>query len=149
MPLVEIAGLRRVAIALFGYRQRDDANGRISHPLDQRGRLLARHNAVEQRADDAMLGAFSGAHGDCVKMILRGEGIARIGAARACADDAPGGATRGKAIVDDDSLVGAMKRAETKMHNAGRDARTVIGRAADGRWHLVEIGVTKPHGRLP
>ena len=90
MPLVEIAGLRRVAIALLGDRERDDANGGIGHPLDQCCRLFARDDAVEQRADDAMLGAFGGAHGDRVEMILRGEGVARLRTAQARADDAPG-----------------------------------------------------------
>ena len=90
MALVEIAGLRRVAIAFLGDGERDDADGGIGHPLDQRCRLLARDDAVEQRADHAVLGAFGGAHGDSVEMILRGEGVARIRAAQARADDAPG-----------------------------------------------------------
>ena len=44
--------------------------------------------------------------------------------------------------------MGAMKRAKAEMHDAGRDARTVVGRAADGRRQPVEIGACKPHGRL-
>ena len=105
--------------------------------------LLARDDAVEQRADDAVLGAFGGTYGDRVEMILRGEGVARIRAAQARADDAPGRGACGKAIVDDDGLVRAMKRAEAEMHDAGRDARTVVGRAADGGRQPVEIGAAK------
>lgn len=143
MPLVEIAGLRRVAIALLGDGERDDAGGGIGHPLDQGRRLLACDDTVEQRADDAVLGALRGAYRNRVEMILRGEGVARVRAAQARPDNAPGWAARGKAIVDDDGLMRAMKRAETQMHDAGRDAREVVGRAADGRRQPVEIGPGK------
>ena len=35
MMLVQVAGLRRVAVALLGDRQRDDARGRVSQARDQ------------------------------------------------------------------------------------------------------------------
>ena len=38
MAFVQIAGLRRVAVALLGDRQRDDARGRVGHACDQRPR---------------------------------------------------------------------------------------------------------------
>ena len=41
MALVQVAGLRRVAVALLGHRQRDDARGRVGQARDQRGGLLA------------------------------------------------------------------------------------------------------------
>src|SRR4051794_29708422 len=38
-----------------------------------------------------------------------------------------------------------MKRAKAEMHDAGRDPRTVVGRAADAGWQPVEIGAAKAH----
>src|SRR4051812_27159052 len=154
MPLVEIAGLRRVAIALLGDGEGDDANGGIGHSLDQSCRALACDHAVEQRTDDAVLGAFGRTDGNRIEMILRGEGVACVRAAQARADDAPRWGAGCKTIVDDDGLVGAMKRAKAEMHDAGGDARTVVGRAADAGWQLIEIGAakarrTRAHGRLP
>src|ERR1044072_988 len=42
MLFVEIAGLRRVTIALLGHRQRDDARSRARQPRDQLLRTLGR-----------------------------------------------------------------------------------------------------------
>ena len=69
-----------------------------------------------------MLGSFGRANGDGVEMVLRREGVARVPTAQARTDDAPAGRTGRKAIVDDDGLMGTMKGAEAKMHDAGRDA---------------------------
>jgi hypothetical protein len=38
-----------------------------------------------------------------------------------------------------------MKGAKSKMHDARRDARAVIGRAADGRRQPIEVGAAKTH----
>jgi hypothetical protein len=94
-------------------------------------RAFARDDAFAQRANHAIIGAFGRANGDGVQMILRGERVARVGASEARADDAPGGCSAGETIVDDDSLMGAMKGAEAEMHDAGCDAREVVGRTAD------------------
>ncbi len=53
------------------------------------------------------------------------------------------GVACGKAVVDDDGLMRAMKGAQAQMHDAGRNARAVIGRAADGGRQPVEIGAAK------
>src|SRR4051794_18991505 len=148
MPLVEIAGLRRVTVAFLGDGERDDADGRIRHPVDQLRGVLAGDDAIEQRANDAVFGAFGRAHSDGVEMILRGERVARIRTAQARADNAPTGGAGSKAIVDDDGLMRAMKSAEAKMHDPGRDARAVVGRAANGRRQPIEMGATKSHARL-
>ena len=91
--------------------------------VDQARRVFARDHAVEQRADDAMLGAFGRANGDGVEMVLRREGVARVrdcaGSRRRCPNLVRTGR---KAIVDDDGLMGTMKGAEAEMHDAGRDA---------------------------
>ena len=141
MTLVEIAGLRRVAVALLGDRQRDDARGRIGHARDQRGGFLGGDFACENRADDPVLGARAGTNGDRVEAILRGEGIARIRTAQAGADDSPIRGATGEEVVDHDRLVRPVERADSEMNDARRDARAVIGRTADLAGKPVEAGV--------
>lgn len=92
-----------------------------------------------------MFGAFGCTDGNRIEMILRGEGVACVRAAQAGTDDAPRGGAGRKAIIDDDGLVGAMKRAKAEMHDARGDARTVVGRAADAGWQPVEIGAAEAH----
>ena len=50
MAFVEVAGLWRVAVALLGHRQRNDARGRIGQVRDQGGGILAGDFAGENGA---------------------------------------------------------------------------------------------------
>ena len=86
---VEFAGLRRVAIAFLGDRQRDDARGGIGHARDQLRGIVLRDFRLQHRADDPMLRAGAGANGDRVETILRGEGVVRVRTSKAGADDSP------------------------------------------------------------
>ena len=104
MRAVEIA--RGVAhIGLFGDRQRDDLHARIAQRVEQRGGIFRRHQQRKDRADDAQ--PFAGAVLDRqrVEPVLRGQCIARVGAAQRCAHDAPAPIARSQAIVDEDRLV--------------------------------------------
>jgi hypothetical protein len=135
---IEAARRGVVAITLLGDGQRDDADGRIGHGGDQ---LVARDigvNDVEDRADHAGAGAGGIADSDGVEEVLRGERVARIGPAQRRADDAPAWIGR-EQIVDIDSHVGAMERADADMDDAGRDGTAVIGKRP-GECRAVQSG---------
>ena len=93
MARVELAGRRIVAIALFGHRQRDDADGGRGHQSQQLVALGIGVEHVEDRADDARMGARGVADGDGVEEVLRGQRILGVGPAEAGADDAPVGSS--------------------------------------------------------
>ena len=140
MIFVQVAGLRRVTVALLGDRQRDDARGRVGEARDQRGGFLVGDFACENRADDPVIGARAGTNGEGVEAILRGEGIARLRTAQAGPDDSPiRGATR-KEVVDHHRLVRPVERANSEMNDARRDARAVIGRTPDLAGKPIEVG---------
>src|SRR6476646_6555698 len=105
MIFVQVAGLRRVTIALLGDRQRNDTRGRVGQARDQRGGFLVGDFACEYRTDDPVIGARAGANGEGVKAILRGEGIARLRTAQAGPDDSPIGGTTREEVVDHYRLV--------------------------------------------
>jgi hypothetical protein len=89
MLCVELAGLRRVAIALLGDGQRDDARGGIGHPRDQARGIGRRDKRIEHRTDNPVFGAGAGTNGQRIEAILRDEGVARVRTSQAGADDAP------------------------------------------------------------
>ena len=60
---------------------------------------------------------------------------------QAGADDSPIRGAAGEKIVDHDRLVCPVKRADSEMNDAGRDAGAVIGRTADLAGKPVEAGV--------
>jgi hypothetical protein len=144
MMLVEIAGLRRVTIALFGDRQRHDAGGRIGQARNQLPRFLFGDFACEDRADDPVIGARAGANGEGVEAILRGEGIARVRTAQAGPDNSPIGGAICKEVVNYHRLVCAVERANSEMNDARRDARAVIGRTPDLAGEPLKAGIREP-----
>ena len=89
MTLVELARLRRMAVALLGDRQRDDARGGIGHARDQMRGVCSRHLGLKHRADNPVFGTRARANGYRIEAILRGEGIARVATSKACTDDSP------------------------------------------------------------
>ena len=106
-----------------------------------RSGLLSRDFSLQHRADDAVFGAGAGTNGNGVEAILRGQRIARVRTAQARADDAPIRRAGGKQIVDDDSLMRPVKRADAEVDDAGRDPRAVVIRAADLAGKPAEVGV--------
>ena len=141
MLLVQFAGLRRVAVALFGDRERNDPRRRIGHACDQARGVFSRHLGLEHRADDAVFGAGAGTNGNRIEVVLRGEGIARVRTPQACADDAPIRCAAGKKVVDHHRLVGPVKRADSEMNDARPDPRAVVTGAVDLAGKAVEAGI--------
>ena len=122
MTFVEIAGLRGVTVTLLGHRQRDDARGRVGQPRNQLPGFPGGDFGGENRADDPVIGARAGANGKRVEAVLRGEGIARLRTAQAGPDDSPFRGPAGKEVVDHHRLVRPVKRADSEMNDARRDA---------------------------
>src|SRR6187399_1829441 len=140
MCFVEVAGLRRVAIALFSDRQRDDAGGRVGQSCEQRGWSLTGDFAGKNRTDDPVLGARAGTNGQGVEAILRGEGIARPRTAQTGPDDSPITGTARKEVVDHHRLVRPVERANSEVNDARRDARAIISRSPNLARKPIEVG---------
>ena len=141
MMLVQVAGLRRVTVALLGDRQRDDARGRVGEAGDQLPWFLGGDFACENRADDPVIGARAGANSEGVEAVLRSEGIARFRTAQAGPDDSPIRRAICKEVVDHHRLVGPVERANPEMNDARRDARAVIGRTPDLAGEPMQVGI--------
>ena len=141
MIFVQVAGLRRVAVALLGDRQRDDTRGRVGEARDQRGGFLLGDFACEDRTDDPVIGARAGTNGKGVEAILRGERIARFRTAQAGADDSPVRRTTSKEVVDHHCLVCPVERTNPEMNDTRRDGRAVIGRASDLAGKPMQVGI--------
>ena len=143
MPLIQLTGLRRMAITLLGDRKRHDACHRQSHARNQSPGIFAGHFRRQHRADDAVIGAGAGTNGNGIKTTLRGERIAGIRTAQACADDAPVQSPVCKQVVDHDRLVRPVERPDSEVDDARGDPGTVVIRATDWSGEAAQVGVGK------
>jgi len=129
---VQRAGRRFVAVALLRHGDRDDAGSGPGEAVEHGGRVLRRHQRFGDRADDAEVIArrITDSHG--VEAILRCQGVAGVGAAERDAADPPGTGGPVEAVVGIDGLMGAVKRAEADMDDAGCEASAGTGTARLG-----------------
>ena len=87
-----------------------------------------------------MIGARAGTNGESIETVLRGEGVARLRAARAGADDSPIGGAGRKQVVDHHRLVRPVERADPEVNDAGCDAGAILGRAPDLAGKPIQVG---------
>ena len=116
-----------MAIAFFRHRQRDNLHTVLRHGFDERGGIFRRDMQGFQSADNLIIRVVGIAHGDGIKPVLRGQGIARIGGTQTGPHNTPAMIARIERLFGISGLMGTMKRSQAQMHKACLDIGAIIG----------------------
>eukprot|EP01022_Parablepharisma_sp_SALTPOND_P026956 TRINITY_DN652_c1_g5_i1.p1 TRINITY_DN652_c1_g5~~TRINITY_DN652_c1_g5_i1.p1 ORF type:complete len:870 (-),score=339.47 TRINITY_DN652_c1_g5_i1:20-2629(-) len=134
---------RVVAVTLFGDGQADDVAARIGHGIEHCLRRLGGDQRGQQGTGHLQAFALGVTDGHGVEMVLRGQGVTRVGGAQGDADDAPAQVAGGDGGFSVERLVGAMEGAQAQVDDARLQPAAVIGGQGERvlvRWRGAALG---------